>query len=325
MLSVKPRRWLRVFIAVAFLILAQVSWWTVVFFEEVNTVAELRQQKLVLEHAIDGNKEAALAKEVFHRRVMFLSESVFFVLVTFVGLFLLYRAVAFEEKARETQKNFIEVLTHESKTPLTALKLRLESVQEKWPHDPLLRKDLDSALYEVRRLISVFEKTLQLNRVERHAFSFETVCLSDVVRQVVQRLDPFFRNHAVQVSVQLEEEALVYGDLHSLQNTLQHVLENAVFYNPKEDKKVAIRVELKEEQVVLSVQDNGPGIDEGEEWKVFEKFYRGASGRRVSGTGLGLYLARTVVEAHQGMIRLTTSNDRGSYFEIQLPSLSRGT
>src|SRR5580765_171142 len=130
----KYRRWRGLFLGAVCLVLAQLGWWTTVFLRDVRLVAELKAEQLrqfppgetqVLE-------QQKIDEELFHRRLMFLSESSFFALVTLTGLYLLYRALSVEEHARVIQHNFITLVTHESKTPITALKLRLESILEKW-------------------------------------------------------------------------------------------------------------------------------------------------------------------------------------------------
>jgi signal transduction histidine kinase len=324
MLEIKHRRWLSLFVAVAFLLLAQVSWWTAVFIKDVQVIATLKTQVLKNEFGGQLPRTAAVAtaNEAFHRRLMFICESLSFVALAGVGFYLLFRALKVEERSRTTQKNFIEVLTHESKTPLTALKLRLESVRDKYDPDLTLTKDLGLALEEVRRLCSVFEKALNLNRVERQVYEFEVVYLADVVKEVVHRLEPLFRSKSIEVSMSLESEAAVRGDVFTLQASVQNLLENAALYNDQSDRQIHIELEIRSPHVVLWIEDNGPGIEPGEQTKIFERFFRGTSSRRVPGTGLGLYITRSIIEAHEGIVRLVRGDGRGTTFEILLPAAS---
>lgn len=321
--SLRQKRWLPVFFAVAILSLAQVTWWATLFVQEVSTIEQLRDENLELRahggEAASNEGHATVAREAFHKRVMFLSEAAFFAVLTCLGLFLLYRALEVERRARESERSFIETVTHESKTPLTALKLRLESAQEKFGTDAGLHRELALSLQEVRRLASVFEKTLNLNRLERHELRFEAIALGDIVRNVLRRLDPLIRERGVQLSLDLDDEALVQGDCFGLQNSVQSLVENAVLYNNSPERKLAISVARRPGKVLLSVADNGPGIQPEDEARVFQRFYRGKSGSQVAGTGLGLYLARTIVEAHQGVLRLVNGGRPGAHFEIELP------
>jgi signal transduction histidine kinase len=178
---------------------------------------------------------------------------------------------------------------------------------------------LAQALEEVRRLSGVLEKTLDLNRSERHALQFESLCLAEVVQSVVRRLEPWLSVKQAKLHLVLDPDIYVRGDFASLQNSVQSLLENAVLYNPFEKKEVQIWIEARGNRALLSVLDNGPGICGAERSRIFDRFYRGEGGRQISGTGLGLYLARVIVEAHRGVLRLADAAVQGACFEMDLP------
>lgn len=306
--------------ALHLLLISQIVWWTIVFSRYVNTTKELRIQNAILSSKI--NQEPVPAKEVlereaFHQKTMFFSESAFFALIASFALWLLFRALKTEERSRETQRNFIEVLTHESKTPLTALKLRLESVREKLKENPL-SEDLQRALEEVRRLIGIFDKSLELNRLERYSLSFDQVNLKNLTSGLLRRMEPLFKEKEVQVESSLKEDLWVRGDAFGLQNSIQSLIENSIFYNDSKNKVLEVWLKKTNSAVLLSVKDNGSGISEADSAFVFERFYRGKAGKRVPGTGLGLYLARQIISAHKGAIRLVPEKV-GAHFEIKLP------
>jgi two-component system OmpR family sensor kinase len=310
---VSHRKWIGLFAAVAFLILLQIGWWATLFMHNVDTIEELR-----LATPSIGLSHDEILRQGARQRLMFLSESLFFGLLTLIGLSLLYAALRREARSRTIQRNFIEIVTHESKTPLTALKLRLESVLDR---NPAFARELGLALDEVRRLTSVFEKALSLNRLERHAFSFEQLRLGDIVASVQRRLDPFLRSRGALIEPDIDSDVWVSGDRHGLENSLQSLVENAVLYNDRPLKRVRIFVERAGSSALLSVEDDGPGVETQARPHVFERFYRGPAGRKVPGTGLGLSLTKTIVEAHHGSIRLAESRlDRGTRFVIELPA-----
>jgi signal transduction histidine kinase len=215
-------------------------------------------------------------------------------------------------------------MTHESKTPLTALKLRLESILEVNSDEAQLSRELSQSLEEVRRLASVFEKALNLNRMESYAFRFEEILFSDLLKEVIRRMDPLFRQKNVAVRVAVNDNIWVKGDLFALQNTVQSLLENAVLYNDKTDRVVSVELSEKESEVLLRVSDNGPGIFSADREKVFDKFFRGKTSRKTPGTGLGLYLAKHIVESHSGKISIEGSGDSGACFQVLLPKLGAG-
>ena len=193
--ALNKKNWGLLFVALHLLLLSQIVWWAIVFPRYVETVKELKLQNSFLASQtknLSVISQSEVEKEAFHQKVMFLSESAFFALIASLALWLLFRALKKEEKSREIQRNFIEVLTHESKTPLTALKLLLESAKEKLSQAPP-SEDLRRALDEVRRLSGIFDKALELNRLERYTFSFEEIDLGELTLSLLKRMEPVFK------------------------------------------------------------------------------------------------------------------------------------
>jgi signal transduction histidine kinase len=322
MRRLKQKHWVLIFSGVHLLVIAQVVWWAMLFTRDAELIADLQRSNAELAQAsgtpVPSAVFSAISSEAYHRKVMFLSESAFFAAVACLGLWMLYRALSSERRSRDVQRNFIEIVSHESKTPLTALKLRLEALRDKAP-DSETALSVARALDEVRRLSGVLEKTLDLNRSERQALQFEPLCLAEVVESVVRRVEPWLQAKNTRLTLDLDSEVEVRGDFASLQNSVQSLLENAVLYNPADCRHVAIRLCARGSRAVLSVSDDGPGIADADRARVFERFYRGGTGHSVSGTGLGLYLAKVIVEAHRGALRLVRGNP-GACFEMDLPT-----
>lgn len=328
-MEVARKKSITLFVAVAVLLIAQVGWWTFVFLDDVEVIARLKTEALNLRAKVGAvdflTEQEKIAHSAFRRRLMFISEGVTFAGLSCFGIFLLYRAFHVEAKAREIERNFIEVVTHESKTPLTAMKLRLESLAGKIGKEEGPSKELKLALEEIRRLSSIFDKAMSLNRLERKALSFEVVPVAEAVRQVLRRMEPLLTSRQVECQTQLDDEACVKGDLFALINVVQSLLENAVFYNDSESRRLSVSVVREHGRVVVRVGDNGPGIEARDRPRIFERFYRGKHGRGtsgVSGTGLGLYLAKTLVKAHNGTLTLTEGRPVGSEFVIELPEVA---
>ena len=319
---VRERKYL--FYGVAALMLLQVSWWGALFVRNVNEMAGMSKENLQLQSHIPGLHATSTIEKIeshsYHRKWMFLSESIFFALLTCVGLWGLYRALALEERSRGIQRNFINIVSHETKTPLTALKLRLEMIRDQISNSET-QTEIDLALDEVRRLASTFDKTMSLNRLERGVFHFEELSLSEMVRELLGRLDPFFRVSNTEIAWKSEAEGWVKADSYCLTNSIQNLIENAVIYNTSACRQIELQLTEQGEQIRLSIKDNGPGIPEREAKEIFEKFYRGSSSRGTSGTGLRLYLSKLVVEAHGGTLRLL-SGTKGGAFELFLPKVT---
>ncbi len=321
MRQVSRNLWLGVYGVVSVLIVVQVVWWAFVFLRAVQNEQNLSLKLARFEFPSQIEEvRKNVETHALHQRVMFLSESVFFVVLSLAGTFLLYRFLRREEQLKVVQKNFIEIMSHESKTPLTALKLRLESLTEKRPDDKDLNHQVERSLMEIRRLTTLFDKAMGLHRLERHEVSLEPISINDLLKEILHRMDPVLKDKKVDLLVETEGEPIVQGDLHGLQNTFQSLIENGIFYNLSKEKMLRIRVGLQGDQVCVKITDNGEGIELKDREKVFERFYRGTNMRGVPGTGLGLYLAKRIVESHHGLIRFIAEVPKGTSFEVLLPS-----
>lgn len=324
--KLRERYYVWFFAAIALLVLTQLTWWAWNFLEQVDVVAELRSSNLALHSMLENvspSEDAlrVIERQAERRRLMFISESGFFALLTVWALFLLYRAFRREEQSRRLQKNFIEVVSHESKTPLTALKLRLESLRDPNIDDKERAMEIEGGLEEVRRLISTFEKMLTLHRTERRALFLQPEPLEDVVAAVLRRLGPLLKKNEVEVACVCPAEARVLGDRAGLETSIQCLIENSVLHNPRAGRRIWIEVEPRDRHWLLKIRDNGPGVAQVDREPIFAKFTRGSGPRTVPGTGLGLYIARTIAEAHHGWLRLTASDERGSTFELEIPAV----
>lgn len=312
--------WRLILALAALLVFAQLGWWAALFVGEVDTVLELRTR-------VEGTTaKPELATEARRRRTMIISETLFFAGMMSIVFGLLYRALRREERAQESQRNFLEIVTHESKTPITALKLRLEDVLDApAAKDPALARELRLAADEVERLSSIVEKALSLHRLEREPLVPEFVEIEPLVRAVAQRLEPLCRKHAVRLEVTVDGSPTVFADPVGLRNAIQALLENAVLHGeaPGSDRRVEVVLGRDGTQAFLSVRDNGPGVAENDRKRLFERFFRAKPGGRVPGTGLGLYLARTVVESHGGTVRWAGAglDGRGAEFRLSLPEV----
>ncbi|OFW12583.1 MAG: two-component sensor histidine kinase [Acidobacteria bacterium RIFCSPLOWO2_12_FULL_66_10] len=233
-----------------------------------------------------------------------------------------------EIRRNEQHDAFINAVTHELKTPVASIRLYLQTLQ---------RRDIDEAkrqeFYQVMvedtdRLLSTIEQALRAGRLGarvRRATS-APVDLSATVRECLALART--RHH-------LPEEALAYreslvdgapprvlGDQEELKAVVSNLLDNAIKYSGSE-VRVAVELEQPEPtRATLRVRDQGVGISPGELKRIFKRFYRvpGAVAMRVKGTGLGLFIVRSVIARHGGKVFAESEGSgRGSTFTVQLP------
>lgn len=221
-----------------------------------------------------------------------------------------------------SQRAFLADAAHELRTPLAALLLQLQNARS--AAEPQAREQaLDRLQTGVERAARLVDQLLTLARIEAdevHASQTVRVDLSAIARDIVVELSPIAEACGVDLGVKVAQEAWVDGHPTALASMLRNVIENAVKYSGKAGV-VDVSVERRGERAVACVEDSGPGIDPSEHERVFSRFYR-VPGSHGVGSGLGLPIARTIVEAHGGRLTLARSESGGLRVEINLPSLA---
>jgi signal transduction histidine kinase len=224
-------------------------------------------------------------------------------------------------RALATEKRFVADASHQLRTPLTGLRLRLEEASyAKTPAEA--EPDLRASMSEVDRLAGMVDELLALSRAQNGSgpgSELDPVAMAD---DGVARWQAAAKERGVQlVRAHDHAPARVFGAAPDGERALDSLIENAIVYSGR--GRVAVRVNGRE----IEVLDEGPGLLAGEEEQVFERFYRGAAGRAgASGTGLGLSIARQLAERWGGEVTLRNREDgRGSRAVLRLgvPERSR--
>jgi signal transduction histidine kinase len=219
---------------------------------------------------------------------------------------------------------FLALASHELKTPLTPLALRLQSLSQEaasQPDSPLAHRVssyISAANKQLKRLSRLIADLLDVSRMASGKVLLELapVDLGAVIRNVAAR----YRLPAEQAGCLLEVEApSITGrwDELRLEQTVTNLLENAIKYGP--GKPIRVRLEATSGKARLTVRDEGIGIAPEHLSRIFERFERAVSERNYGGLGLGLYICRTIVEAMGGTIDVQSDPGRGSTFTVELP------
>lgn len=221
---------------------------------------------------------------------------------------------------------FISVASHQLRTPLSAVK---------WVLKMILDEDLGSISSEQRemlakgyesneRMIALINDLLNVSRIEegRFEYHFTPSALLPVLEQVVGEIRPAIERKKLAFEFVRSPKPLpiLSIDDDKLQLALENILDNAVKYTP-EGGRASLRVRVSGREVVIEIEDGGVGIPAGQQEQVFNKFFRGDNVVRMqtSGTGLGLFIARKIVEAHQGRVSFSSREGVGTTFAITLP------
>ena len=230
-----------------------------------------------------------------------------------------------EVRRNEQQDSFLNAVTHELKTPITSIRLYLETLERRQISPEKRQEFYRVMLEDADRLLGTVEQVLKAGEVRHSAKdNRREVDFTSLVREAVElaRLRHALPREALHFGAEPAEQIKVMGDPVELRTAVANVIENAVKYTrPQRD----IRVDLLAsglDSTVLRVTDNGVGIARSELKRIFKRFYRvpGRTSDRVKGTGLGLFIVRSIVRRHGGKITAESGGEgRGSVFTIRLP------
>jgi signal transduction histidine kinase len=218
-------------------------------------------------------------------------------------------------RALRLRDDFLSLASHELRTPLAVLQLQTQALQnEATDHRDRCTRIVRSA----NRLCTLIEQLFDVTRLGHQGLELERtdVDLGTVVAEVITHLDDDFARHGC--SITFDREAVV-GRWDSLRLTLvaSNLLGNAVKYG--RHAPIAVAVRRDGDHAVLSVRDHGIGIAPEDQARVFERFERAAPKENYAGLGLGLWIARTIVEAHGGTIDVSSTRGEGATFTVRLP------
>jgi len=228
------------------------------------------------------------------------------------------------EAAREGERlrtALLDSVTHDLRTPLTSIKASVTSLLSNPALSAAQRQELLTIINEESdRLNRLVGEAAEMSRLDAGevVLTLEPHSIEDVIRSALEKCKSVLGTRTVRVQVKSGLPS-VRVDLERAKEVLVHLLENANQYSPQE-QPITVTAELSGDTIVTSVADRGSGIDDPEQGLIFEKFYRGKDQRyRVQGTGMGLPIAKAIVEGHGGSISVTSQLGHGSVFSFTLP------
>jgi two-component system, OmpR family, sensor kinase len=205
------------------------------------------------------------------------------------------------------QQDFVADASHQLRTPLTGLRLRLEGLGERYRGDPEVDREVGAAMHEIDRLSQIVDELLILGRAGEHELPGENIDLALAARRAAERWRAAARAREVEVEVDGEEPAVGWSAGPDLERSIDALVENALLYSP-----AGSTVTIAFGPGRIEVLDHGPGLAAGEEETVFERFRRGSAGQRgPSGTGLGLAIARELTRQWGGEVTLVNRDGGG--------------
>jgi signal transduction histidine kinase len=292
-------------------VLLQFSWWAYLLID-LNKVV-YGSQSVILP---DGDFST------FEKKWMMVAgEGIVFLAILVFGIYKTRQAFQKEFALARQQRNFLLSITHEFKSPLAAIKLGLQTIQKRNLDQDQMGRVVTAAISETDRINMLLEDTLMAARIESKNFelSIELVDFSDCCNSVIQHKQTEWTGRRKIVS-SIADDVRVMGDPMALTSILVNLMDNADKYAPL-GQPVQVQLDRENRDLVLTVSDFGPGIPISERNSVFRKFYRigNEETRRTTGTGLGLYIVKNLVDLHKGRVSIGDNHPTGAVFRVTLP------
>ncbi len=240
------------------------------------------------------------------------------------GAVLVLHDVTEREQVESVRRDFIANASHELKTPLASIRGMVETILEDSEMAVETRNDfLHRVVNQTGRLGDLVQEMLSLSRLETDGARVATRAVDArlALRGVLDDAAPSARERTIRVEARLPEaECLVLAEPEALRRIVGNLLDNAIKYSP-EGSAVALTAAATDDDLVIEVRDEGPGIAPEKHHRVFERFYRvdGSRSRDLGGTGLGLAIVKHLVQALGGQIQLESMPGEGSTFRVTLP------
>jgi len=229
----------------------------------------------------------------------------------------------------KAKSEFISIASHQLRTPLTVIKgLISMALEEFWgPLNPGLKEHLEKVYQSGERLLRLIEDLLNISRIEagRMEFDFQPISLEKITREITEELLPEAKKKKLYLRFIQPKKPLpkVMADPLKIRQVIQNLIDNAIKYTSRGG--ATVRLYQKRNRVIFCVRDTGLGIEPNQQKNLFEKFQRGKRAVRhhTEGTGLGLYLAAKIIEAHHGKIWVESKGlNQGSAFYFSLPVIT---
>jgi two-component system phosphate regulon sensor histidine kinase PhoR len=258
--------------------------------------------------------------------------SVIFAIVLLVTFIFTIVIIFRQKRYTEIKNDFINNMTHELKTPIASISLAAQMLNdESVAKSPQMFKHLGGVINDdSKRLRFLVEKVLQMSMFDKQKVVFKKkhLDLNEMVESIANTFTLRVEHTGGKIYTEIEAvDSGIYVDEIHFQNVINNLLDNAVKYRkPEQPLDVYIRTWNDDTHLYFSVHDTGMGIKRDDLKKIFDKFYRVHTGNRhdTKGFGLGLAYVKTIVDQHDGEIRVESDYGKGTTFTIKLPKLKDG-
>lgn len=226
------------------------------------------------------------------------------------------------EQEENGTKSLITDISHQLKTPLASLRMSHELVAENRVTGEEQREFLEQESQELTKLEQLLNELVNLSRLETHMIQIHSLheSLKKTLTEAVSQIYMKARGKDISIQVEMDDDIVVNHDSKWTVEALTNILENAVKYSP-EHTTITVRTQELASNVLIEVEDEGMGIPAEELHKIYQRFYRGRKAKEQvkDGAGVGLYLARKIIEEQGGTIAAKRKAEKGMIFKVTLP------
>jgi len=242
-----------------------------------------------------------------------------------IGVLIVLNDITRLQRLENIRRDFVANVSHELKTPITAIKGSVETLQAGAIDEPeSAPRFLDIIARQADRLNAIIEDLLALSRIEQgeqmSGIHLEAVAIAEVIQEALQACQVKARDKQVRLTCNAADDLLCAANAPLLEQALVNLIDNAIKYS-QDGGEVQISARLADRTLEVSVRDFGCGIEREHLPRLFERFYRvdKARSRKQGGTGLGLAIVKHIIQAHNGRITVDSTPQEGSTFTIHLP------
>jgi len=251
------------------------------------------------------------------------------VAVILAGIFVIFVYNQKTYQLYRVQNNFINNFTHELKTPVTSIRLYLETFLKTEITGKDREKYIGYMLSDVQRLGDNINRILNLARIESKNFkgNFIDTDLAEFIKRFCDSNSHLFQGCRIKVNFSPNQPVMYPVDTSLFEMLLMNLLTNAVNHNESDTPRVDINMFIQAEKIHVSFSDNGVGIEKTDQKKIFKKFYQVGTSDDMSarGSGLGLYMAQSIAKIHKAKLTVDSSGEgKGATFTIVLPIKKKG-
>ena len=284
-------------------------WWEKIKnFDVIATIKNIAEKKESIEKEIKIREKFYLCKGTMLKD----NNSILLVLIDITAM----------KEIQEKKREFVTAVSHELKTPLTAIKGYIVTIEEN-TENPENQEFIRIVKHHTERLEKIVEDLITLAQLEKENPDIEmkNVNLVKVAKDVVMLFEKKAKEKGIEITLKYDEIPEIKGDQFRLEQMLINLVDNAVRFTEQGSIKISLSYEKEKSMVKIEVSDTGIGIEKFHISKIFERFYvvDKARSRKTGGTGLGLSIVKHIVLLHNGTIEVQSSSGKGTTFTINLP------